>query len=161
MSSISNKNLNEMQNIIAEIADKAAKVIMQNINSPIEIKADNTPVTKADKEADKIINNELLNAFPNIPILSEERAPPPNAFGDNLHWIIDPLDGTKSFIEGDEDFCVCIALALNTKPILGCIAHPPSGTIWAGGNKIGSYKKHIKTNFTKISSRNIPKEGPQ
>ena len=160
MSSISNKNLNEMQNIIAEIADKAAKVIMQNINSPVEIKADNTPVTKADKEADKIINRELLNAFPNIPILSEERAPPQNAFGDNLHWIIDPLDGTKSFIEGDQDFCVCIALALNTKPILGCIAHPPSGTIWAGGNKIGSYKKTIKTSFTKIRSRNIPKEGP-
>ena len=58
MSSISNKSLYEMKNIIAEIADKAAKVIMQNINSPIEIKADNTPVTKADKESDKIINKE-------------------------------------------------------------------------------------------------------
>ena len=160
MSSISNKSLYEMKNIIAEIADKAAKVIMQNINSPIEIKADNTPVTKADKESDKIINKELLNAFPNIPILSEERIPPQNNFGNNLHWIIDPLDGTKSFIEGDKDFCVCIALALNTRPILGCIAHPPSGTTWAGGSNISSYKKQNNMNFTKISCRDIPLEGP-
>ena len=75
MLSITNKNLYEIKSIIAEIADKAAKVIMQNINSPIEIKADNTPVTKADKESDKLINKELLKAFPNIPILSEERKP--------------------------------------------------------------------------------------
>ena len=156
----SNRNLYEIRNIIAEIANKAAKVIMQNINSPIEIKADNTPVTKADKESDKIISKELLNAFPNIPILSEERPAPQNAFGNNLHWIIDPLDGTKSFIEGDEDFCVCISLALNTRPIIGCIAHPPSGTIWAGGNKIGSYKKNENTNFSKITCRDIPIEGP-
>jgi 3'(2'), 5'-bisphosphate nucleotidase len=160
MSAISNKSLYEMKNIIAEIADNAAKIIMQNINSPIEIKADNTPVTKADKESDKIINKELLNAFPNIPILSEERISPQSKFGNNLHWIIDPLDGTKSFIEGDQDFCVCIALVLNTRPILGCIAHPPSGTIWAGGNNINSYKKTIGMNFTKINCRDIPLEGP-
>ena len=160
MSSISNKNLYEIKSIIAAIADKAGKVIMKNINSPIEIKADNTPVTKADKESDKLINKELLKAFPNIPILSEERTPLQSAFGNDLHWIIDPLDGTKSFIEGDPDFCVCIALALNTQPILGCIAHPPSGTIWAGGRKIGSYKKDSKNDFTKINCRDVPKEGP-
>ena len=157
---ITNKNLYEIKNIIAEIADKAAKVIMQNINSQIEIKADNTPVTKADKESDKLINKELLKAFPNIPILSEERKPQNNAFGNDLHWIIDPLDGTKSFIEGDQDFCVCIALALNTKPILGCIAHPPSETIWAGGSEIGTYKKNSKDDFVEINCRDVPEEGP-
>ena len=60
MSPLSNKNLYEIKSIIAAIADKAGKVIMKNINSPIEIKADNTPVTKADKESDKLINKELL-----------------------------------------------------------------------------------------------------
>jgi 3'(2'), 5'-bisphosphate nucleotidase len=160
MSPITNKDLYEIKRIIAKIADKAAKVIMQNINSPIEIKADNTPVTKADKESDKLINKELLKAFPNIPILSEERKPQSNAFGNNLHWIIDPLDGTKSFIEGDQDFCVCIALALNTRPILGCIAHPPSEITWAGGSEIGAYKKNNKGDFVKINCRDIPEEGP-
>ena len=113
MLSISNNTLYEIKNIIAEIAEKAARTIMENTNSPIEVKHDNTPVTKADIESDKIINKELLNAFPNIPILSEERIAIKNAFGNDLHWIIDPLDGTKSFIEGDTDFCVCIALACN------------------------------------------------
>jgi 3'(2'), 5'-bisphosphate nucleotidase len=160
MLSISNNNLYEMKNIITDIADKAAKVVMQNTNSPIEVKHDSTPVTKADIESDKIINIELLTAFPNIPILSEERTAKKNAFGNDLHWIIDPLDGTKSFIEGDTDFCVCIALAFNKKPILGCIAHPPSELIWAGGKKIKSYIKNKNNNFMNISCRDIPVEGP-
>ena len=138
MSTLSNQSLLEIKNIIAEISLQAAKVIMQNKNSTIKIKEDDTPVTIADEESDKLINNLLLKNFPNIPIVSEEREYPKNAIGNNLHWIIDPLDGTKSFIEGNEDFCVCIALALNQKPIIGCIAHPPSEKIWVGGINIGS-----------------------
>ena len=119
---------------------------MKNINSPIEIKQDNTPVTKADIESDKIINALLNKYFPNIPIVSEEREFPKNSFGNNLHWIIDPLDGTKSFIEGSEDFCVCIALTFNKKPILGCIAHPPTEKLWLGGARIDSVMKEKKFN---------------
>ena len=63
MSSLSNQSLIEMKNIIAEISLQAAKIIMKNINSPIEIKQDNTPVTKADIESDKIINALLLDLF--------------------------------------------------------------------------------------------------
>ena len=160
MSSISNKSLYEMKNIIADISLQAAKIIMQNLDSPIEIKKDNTPVTKADKETDKLINKLLIEKFPNIPILSEEREYPENSFGNNLHWIIDPLDGTKSFIEGDQDYCVCIALAQNKKPILGCIAHPPEEKIWVGGSMIGSYKKNNYSNSKSIHCRSIPREGP-
>ena len=96
MSTLSNKNLIEMKNIIAEISLQASGIIMQNINSPIEIKKDNSPVTRADKESDKLINKLLYKHFPNIPIVSEEREYPKNSFGNNLHWIVDPLDGTKS-----------------------------------------------------------------
>ena len=160
MSTLSNQSLLEIKNIIAEISLQAAKVIMQNKNSAIKIKEDDTPVTIADEESDKLINNLLLKNFPNIPIVSEEREYPKNAIGNNLHWIIDPLDGTKSFIESNEDFCVCIALALNQKPIIGCIAHPPSEKIWVGGINIGSSKKEQKYNYHKIYCRNIPNEGP-
>ena len=85
MSSLSNQSLIEMKNIIAEISLQAAKIIMKNINSPIEIKQDNTPVTKADIESDKIINALLNKYFPSIPIVSEEREFPKNSFGNNLH----------------------------------------------------------------------------
>ena len=101
MSTLSNQSLLEIKNIIAEISLQAAKVIMQNKNSTIKIKEDDTPVTIADEESDKLINNLLLKNFPNIPIVSEEREYPKNTIGNNLHWIIDPLDGTKSFIEGN------------------------------------------------------------
>lgn len=157
---ITNNTLYEIKNIVAEIADKASRVIMKNINSPIKIKPDNTPVTKADLESDRIINELLLKAFPNIPILSEESTSIKKVYGDDLHWIIDPLDGTKSFIEGDEDFCVCIALAHNRKPILGCIAHPPSGIKWVGGKRIKSYIKNKSKVFKNINCRNIPIDGP-
>ena len=52
------------------------------------------------------------------------------------------------------------ALALNTKPILGCIAHPPSEIIWVGGSEIGSYKKNSKDDFVEINCRDVPEEGP-
>ena len=159
MLTLTNQSLIEIRNIITSISLQASKVIIKYKHSAVKIKEDNTPVTKADEESDKIINKLLLNNFPDIPIVSEERAYPPNAIGNNLHWIIDPLDGTKSFIEGSEDFCSCIALAINKSPILGCIAHPPSGKVWVGGNSIGSFIK-INDNYKIINCRNIPNEGP-
>ena len=86
MSSLSNQSLIEMKNIIAEISLQAAKIIMKNINSPIEIKQDNTPVTKADIESDKIINALLNKYFPSSPIVSEEREFPKNSFGNNFYY---------------------------------------------------------------------------
>ncbi len=160
MPTLTNQNLLEIKNIITEISLQASKVIIQHKNSPVKIKKDNTPVTKGDEESDKIINKLLLSHFPNIPIVSEEREYPSSSIGNSLHWIIDPLDGTKSFIEGNEDFCVCIALALKRKPLLGCIAHPSSKKVWVGGYKIGSFMKENNNNYQSIKCRNIPKEGP-
>lgn len=160
MPTLSNQNLMEIKDIITKISFQAAKVIMQNQDSPVKIKEDSTPVTQADEESDKLITKLLLKNFPNIPIVSEEREYPKNTNGNNLHWIVDPLDGTKSFIEGNEDFCVCIALVLNKKPILGCIAHPPTNTIWVGGISIGSFVKKHNFKYQNINCRNIPIEGP-
>ena len=160
MQKLTNQNIIEMKDIITEISLQASKVIIRYKNSQVKIKEDNSPVTKADEESDKIINKLLINYFPNIPIVSEERAYPLNTIGNNLHWIIDPLDGTKSFIEGNEDFCVCIALVFNRKPILGSITHPPSKKVWVGGERIGSFIKTIDNNYQNINCRNIPDEGP-
>ena len=71
-----------------------------------------------------------------------------------------PIRWHKIIIEGNEDFCVCIALTFNKRPILGCIAHPPTEKIWLGGAKIGSSIKEHNFNYKKINCRNIPAEGP-
>ena len=141
MKNISRKTLINIKNILIPITIGAAKMIINNKNSKTEIKDDGTPVTIADKKADEFIHNNLKKNFSNIPILSEERKIPANCYGKNLHWIIDPLDGTKSFIEGGEDFSVCISLVINQSPILGCITHPPTLHTWTGGKIIG-YEKH-------------------
>ena len=159
MKNISSKNLIDIQKLLAPIARNAGKLIMNNLNAKIEIKSDGTPVTIADKKADEFIYNNLESNFSNIPILSEERIIPAECYGDNLHWIIDPLDGTKSFIEGGDDFCVCISLVLNKTPILGCISHPPTLDTWIGGKEIGTLK-YCKDNTKKIYCRKIPNTGP-
>ena len=99
MKNISSKNLIDIQKLLAPIARNAGKLIMNNLNAKIEIKSDGTPVTIADKKADEFIYNNLKNNFSDIPILSEERIIPAECYG-TIYWIIDPLDGTKSFMKG-------------------------------------------------------------
>ena len=159
MVNISSQNLIEIKNILIPIAVNASKLIMENLNAKMEIKNDGTPVTLADKKADEFIYEKLKANFSNIPILSEERKIPTECYGNNLHWIIDPLDGTKSFIEGGDDFCVCISLVFNKLPILGCICHPPSLDLWIGGKLIGS-DKYSKDLSKSINCRKIPLSGP-
>lgn len=95
-------------------------------------KADGSPVTQADLAADRIISDGLARLAPDIPSLSEERAgdaKPPFA---NLFFVVDPLDGTKEFIAGRDEFTVNVALVVNGTPILGVVGAPALGLIWRG-----------------------------
>lgn len=90
----------------------------------VEIKTDNSPVTIADKSADKIIT-KILKAS-DLPIISEESAIPDYSIRKNweLYWLVDPLDGTKEFIKRNGEFTVNIALIENRIPVLGVIYLP-------------------------------------
>ncbi len=89
-------------------------------------KKDKTPVTEADKASNKIITSSLEKLTPNIQILSEESITVPfserKKWGE--YWLIDPLDGTRDFIEGSRDFCISIALIKKNYPIFGLIYAP-------------------------------------
>ena len=97
----------------------------------VEGKTDGSPVTEADLAADRIIADGLKQLAPDIPALSEERAKPlggcPEAF-----FLIDPLDGTKEFVAGRDEFTVNIALVVKGTPLLGIIGAPALGLIWRG-----------------------------
>ncbi|SHN79178.1 3'(2'),5'-bisphosphate nucleotidase [Bradyrhizobium erythrophlei] len=97
----------------------------------VDGKADGSPVTDADLAADRIIADGLKQLAPDIPALSEERARPlggcPDAF-----FLIDPLDGTKEFVAGRDEFTVNIALVVKGTPLLGIIGAPALGLIWRG-----------------------------
>jgi 3'(2'), 5'-bisphosphate nucleotidase len=95
-------------------------------------KVDGSPVTQADLAADRIIADGLARLAPDIPSLSEERAgdmTPPFA---DLLFVVDPLDGTKEFIAGRDEFTVNVALVANGTPILGVVGAPALGLVWRG-----------------------------
>ena len=98
----------------------------------IDGKPDGSPVTEADLAADRIIGEGLARLAPEILALSEERvhlAKPPYT---GSFFLIDPLDGTKEFVAGRNEFTVNLALVTNGTPLLGIIGAPALGLIWRG-----------------------------
>lgn len=89
----------------------------------VEVKADDSPVTEADKAADAIISAGLRAAFPEIPLVTEEQADTHAAQGDTF-LIVDPLDGTKEFVRRRGDFTVNIAYVEAGRPIRGVVYAP-------------------------------------
>lgn len=101
-------------------------------------KADQSPVTQADIEADAVIVSGLMAAFPDIPVVTEERPETHRALS-AAHFLVDPLDGTKEFIRRSGDFTVNIALIARGAPIVGVVYAPAAGRLFrteAGGGAV-------------------------
>lgn len=131
------------EKVMIEIAQKAGEAILEIYNSEdfgVEIKADKSPLTKADKAANDVIVAGLEKYYPEIPILSEEIKETPYAERKDWEyfWLVDPLDGTKEFIKQNGEFTVNIALIHNGAPVLGVIDLPVKNTTYfarKGDNK--------------------------
>ncbi len=125
---------------------KAGKEIM-NVYSQddfkIQTKSDNSPLTIADKKAHQAIVAAIAHL--DIPILSEEGRHDDFSLRKNWSrcWIIDPLDGTKEFIQRNNEFTVNIALVENGIPTLGVICIPVYKTLYFAAEKLGAYKIKI------------------
>jgi 3'(2'), 5'-bisphosphate nucleotidase len=119
---------------LTDLVVRAGAAILAVDRSAMKIdgKVDGSPVTEADLAADRIIGEGLAKLVPDIPALSEERvhlAKPP--YGGSF-FLIDPLDGTKEFVTGRNEFTVNLALVTNGTPLLGIIGAPALGLIWRG-----------------------------
>ena len=122
----------EYVNYIHTLADQSEKIIMKHFRSKINVrsKKDNTPVTIADMDCELLIRELINKKYPNHGILGEEYD---NENTDKeFMWVIDPIDGTKSYIAGHKDFGTLIALLHNQKPILGIINCPAHKERWQG-----------------------------
>jgi 3'(2'), 5'-bisphosphate nucleotidase len=108
--------------IIAEEAGQAILDIYQQDDFEVQTKSDQSPLTKADLASHHIITKALKKLTPKIPILSEEG----EKLKDDVEtfWCVDPLDGTKEFIKGNDEFTVNIALIKDHQPVLG-VSHIP------------------------------------
>ncbi len=134
-----------LTNIIT-IAKQAGDAIMTVYNSDdfnVELKDDDSPLTKADIAANDIIVAALTKLTPEIPILSEESAKAP--YETRKHWtkfwLVDPLDGTKEFVKRNGEFTVNIALIENGNPILGVVYAPVLDTTYSAANGVGAFKQ--------------------
>ncbi len=115
-----------------QLATIAGEIVRRYFRKPfsIEEKPDMTPVTAADREVEKNIRAAIHNAFPEHGIIGEEyESTNPGA---ELVWVLDPIDGTKSFLIGRPIFGTLIALLHRNKPILGIIDQPILGERWTG-----------------------------
>ena len=97
-------------------------------------KADGSPVTEADMAADRVIAEGLARLLPEIQTLSEERTHLAQLPTASSFFLIDPLDGTKEFLAGRDEFTVNLALVTDGVPLLGIVGAPALGLIWRGSS---------------------------
>ena len=144
-------NLEKLVTVMRQLSLEAGDKIMEVYNSPdfeIKTKSDESPVTEADEAADAIIAAGLRAAFPDVALVTEEQA---DSHGQDVSTflIVDPLDGTKEFINRRGDFTVNIAYVLDGSPVRGIVYAPAKERLFytdAGGNaveEIGPFDKEI------------------
>lgn len=137
----------KLLNAVNEIAIAAGREILDIYNSEqaieVSTKQDDSPLTDADRRAHCLILDRLSSLTPDIPLLSEES----DAIDYRLrktwqrYWLIDPLDGTKEFINRNGEFTVNIALIENGQSVAGVVHVPVTGISYFGGIGIGAWKQ--------------------
>ena len=153
---IKEQYLNEIRNMLKKAGDKILEYYSEE-NYTIETKSDNSPVTDADLESEKIIKEALMKLTPDIGIISEESAQESAEIPDrDLFWLIDPLDGTREFINRTDEFCVIISLIRNGTPVEGYIYAPIKDTFCYAIEGEGAW---METNGTKSRLPAIDKSG--
>jgi 3'(2'), 5'-bisphosphate nucleotidase len=121
---------------LTAVGVSAAQAILQAGAGGARRKADGSPVTAADEIADSMIRDALARLAPGVPIVSEEHAerekPKIPAGKDASYFLVDPLDGTRDFISGSDEYTVNIAVVTGGVPSFGVIVAPAIGQVWRG-----------------------------
>ena len=145
---------------VLALAGRAATSILEVYAAPFdaEHKADGTPVTVADRRADRLIREGLRDIAADIPIISEETPPPPVAERRSWArlWLVDPLDGTREFVRRSDEFTVNIALVEAGQPVLGVVLAPVSGIAWYAARGAGAWRRQGHAQPCRIHSRACP-----
>jgi len=159
----------ELLNAVKEIAILAGHEILGVYNSDqaieVSTKQDDSPLTDADRRAHLLIVERLGKLTPDIPLLSEES----DAIDYSVrqawqrYWLIDPLDGTKEFINRNGEFTVNIALIENGRSVAGVVHVPVSGTSYFGGAGLGAWKQspdYAEGEAQEISCKSMQENSP-
>ncbi|MGI1679630.1 MAG: 3'(2'),5'-bisphosphate nucleotidase CysQ [Cellvibrionaceae bacterium] len=133
------------------------EVYNRDVGFDVDIKSDSSPITEADRKAHHCIVDALEVLTPAVPILSEESELPSYKERSlwKTYWLIDPLDGTKEFVNRNDEFTVNIALIQQGVAILGLVHVPVTGVTYVGSQPFGAYKYSNTGHREKISVRTI------
>jgi histidinol phosphatase-like enzyme (inositol monophosphatase family) len=128
-----------MLSIAAEAAYLAGRRTLSYFNTgvAVEIKDDNTPVTMADREAEQVIRSIIARHYPTHTIIGEEMGHTPGH--DDYRWIIDPIDGTKSFIHGVPLYGVLVGVEVKGRPSVGVCYHPATDEMVTAADGLGCH----------------------
>ncbi len=140
----------DILNIAIDAGKEILKIYKKNFN--VDLKVDNSPITEADINSNNLIKKRLIEIEKNIPILTEESLVNWETRRVwNKYWLIDPLDGTKEFINRNGEFTVNISLIENNSPIFGVIYAPEKSLLYYGIKNNGSYKLITQDNINKLT----------
>src|SRR5277367_2553749 len=139
------RDLQALSYALLPIAARAGAAIMQVYGAgfAVERKEDNSPLTAADLESQRVILEGLQELTPDIPILSEESAQAPWSERQTWRelWVVDPLDGTREFVKRNGEFTVNIALIVEHEPVLGVVAAPAQAQVFWGARGVGAFSQ--------------------
>jgi 3'(2'), 5'-bisphosphate nucleotidase len=124
----------------------------------IEIKSDNSPVSNGDLRCNELITNKILKLTPNIPVVSEETVDLKIKNTNKIFWLIDPIDGTKEYIAGKDEYTLNAALIIDKVPSIGLVGVPKKKQLFYSYGNSDSYliedNKKIKNDCSKKTPKN-------
>ena len=144
---------------LIETTEEAGKKSIELYKKGLKIitKPDNSPVSNGDLEVNKIITEKIKKLTPNIPIISEETVDLTKKNTFKTFWLIDPIDGTREYISGQDEYTTNAALILDCEPIIGLVGAPKKNRLFYSYGKNNSYMiesgKTIKLNCKKKTTK--------
>ena len=123
------------ENIIKELIPVFHTAGLESINLykkglKIEIKEDGSPVSNGDLRVNELISKKIKELTPDIPIISEETVNIKEKNKNSIFWLIDPIDGTKEYISGKDEYTLNAALVIDKKPIVGLVGVPKKNQLF-------------------------------
>jgi 3'(2'), 5'-bisphosphate nucleotidase len=138
-------NLDHEMKVAVALAREAGAILLVHYRSPFLVEQkvnalqELEEVTAADREANDLIVRTLLNEFPDDGILAEESKDTERRLEKERVWLIDPMDGTKNFVQRDGDFAVQIGLAINGEVVAGVVYQPVRDVLYRAARRAGSW----------------------
>ena len=155
-------NKNELKNITESLIETFNIAGQESINLytkglKIEIKPDNSPVSNGDLKCNELITNKILELTPNIPIVSEETVDLKIKNKNKIFWLIDPIDGTKEYIAGKDEYTLNAALIIDKVPSIGLVGVPRKKQLFYSFGNGDSYLIENNKKFKNDCSKKTPK----